>query len=368
MDLRGRRIERRHLLLGLGVLGLGGAGLATTSHSFRAARLLFALRGQTLANGRPPPPRAETDLHGTRYRTYGPEARDAIATVIVAHGVHHHGMDDPRLIQLAQEWASLGYRIVTPHLEALTRYRIDTTSVTELERRVLAEATPDSPVGLLGFSFGGSMALLCAREPTVAQRLKYVASIGGYHDLERTLRSLVTHVVEGPSGSVPRRAHEYGALLVLLDQLPELDLGVDQTTLERALLHLLRESRTTAYQQRDLLRTARGRQLFAAIEEHQIKRYAPQILGILERKRGRLARISPKGQLAQLKTRVILLHGSSDDIIPPEETLFAALELAQSGAPPSLTLISPLLSHSHLDKHPDVLETWRLIHALAQLM
>jgi pimeloyl-ACP methyl ester carboxylesterase len=68
----------------------------------------------------------------------------------------------------------------------------------------------------------------------------------------------------------------------------------------------------------------------------------PALLGALETDKDTLAAVSPAGHLSALGVPVLLLHGTEDTVIPPEESLWLAHEL-----PPAQlkdVLLSPLRS------------------------
>ncbi len=340
----------------------------------QAARLLFAL-----AEGPGATPAAEPqaslvrlgEIQGRAAVTglaYGPAAESAKRTIIVAHGVHHRGMREPRLVHLARQLAAQGNRVVTPELRELSRYRIDGSSIEVLQAFVHAEYRAGRSLGLIGFSFAGSMSLLAARDHDVGSKLRYVASIGGYHDLARTLRFLATHEATTLDGTEHRKAHEYGFLLLLLDQLESLKLGADEPIMRSALVALLREDKAQARATAELLSTARGHELYHAIERKRFGRYRRELEQRVTAQTSRLDSLSPRGALADLAPTLVLIHGSHDNVIPPEETLFAQRELRNSGRTRDQILVTPLLHHVDLDPWSQLGSTLLLVNAFAELL
>jgi hypothetical protein len=61
------------------------------------------------------------------------------------------------------------------------------------------------------------------------------------------------------------------------------------------------------------------------------------------------------------RSRVFLLQGRDDNVIPPSETPRLARYLEGHGTPRVRWLLTPILSHVGIDTTPDVGDFWRLI-------
>jgi dienelactone hydrolase len=267
--------------------------------------------------------------------------------LVVAHGVHHQGIDERRLVPFVRELARAGLVVLTPALDDLVDYRIDARSVGELGDSVKylaarADIVDSDRVGLLGFSFGGGLALLAAGEPGVRERVSHVVSIGGYHDLARVLGFFVTGVVDTPEGPLPAQPNEYGPLVLAYRHLDRLVPAAD-----RALAHEV----VRAWLHEDLARaralcagrtTLEAEHLFASLEAHDFAWLRPRLAGLLIDDATELERLSPRHKLSRIQAPVYLLHGSGDNVIPPSEARWADAEL---GAQEHAALVSPLLEH-----------------------
>lgn len=105
--------------------------------------------------------------------------------VVLAAGITPAGVDDPRLVRLAVALAASGRAVFAPELE-LARRRLDTADIDRLAlavTRLRRHPAVGCGVALLGFSFGGSYALVAASRPGVASEIDVVAAFGAYADL-----------------------------------------------------------------------------------------------------------------------------------------------------------------------------------------
>jgi pimeloyl-ACP methyl ester carboxylesterase len=222
----------------------------------------------------------------------------------------------------------------------------------------------EGKVGLLGFSFGGGLALRAAEEPALHGRLSHVVSIGGYHDLGRVLRFFLTGVADTPDGPVVARPHEYGPLVLLYRHLDALAPPRDRPRLREVVRAWLREEWDRARGLAGRLSSGKARRLFALIASKQIDKLRPRLEALLKADRAALEALSPRDKLWRIGAPIFLLHGRGDTVIPAGEARWAGAEL---GPREHEALVSPVLGHAEVreaslgDKLELVLFTSRML-------
>src|SRR5512135_2141330 len=94
-----------------------------------------------------------------RARYYLPSGVSDPPGMVVCHGVHHLGIDEPRMMKFAHAIASAGVMVITPELKELADYHIDPKSITTIGRasEMLRARVKRSGVGVLGLSFAGGL-------------------------------------------------------------------------------------------------------------------------------------------------------------------------------------------------------------------
>ena len=164
-----------------------------------------------------PQPRRPAATDARRASTI-PSESPIPARVVVVHGVHHLGMDEPRLRRFAHALASHGYLVLTPQVDELADYSITKNSAVVIGDAVheLVRRSGAPKVGLLGLSFAGGMALIAASDESGgAQQLTVVIAIGAHDDLHRVLNFYQTDQTRAPDGTLLKmKAHEYGSLVI----------------------------------------------------------------------------------------------------------------------------------------------------------
>ncbi|MDQ3915110.1 MAG: alpha/beta hydrolase [Actinomycetota bacterium] len=107
--------------------------------------------------------------------------------ILFVPGATRRGRDDARVIDAATALAEAGRRVFVPELSLYERV-FRRADVERLVAAIRALAR-DGPIGIVGFSYGGSFALIAASDAAVAGEVAYVATFGAYYDL--------THVIQG---------------------------------------------------------------------------------------------------------------------------------------------------------------------------
>ena len=304
-----------------------------------------------------------------RARLYTPVHHPNAPALVVLHGVHHLGMDEPRLIAFASAMASCGLRVLTPELPDIKDYHVGANSIATIGDTAtwLAQQNGGLPVGVMGLSFSGGLSLLAASDPQFQPNIKFVVAIGSQDAMSRVAQYYRTGHDLRPDGTEQLLPpHEYGALVMeyenLQDFAPTADLAPLRAVLrahlyedgaaEEAALAALTPAQLAEIKQLLDTTSAATRDKLASAETKHI---------------ADMAGVSPSGHLRQLTTPVYLLHGEGDNIIPAAETLWMASELPSETLKASL--ISPVLTHIDVDRHgPTAMDRWRLVHFFALIL
>lgn len=291
---------------------------------------------------------------GTRMVIYEHRHRKLAACVAV-HGVSINGGLDPRLVHFARTVAHFGTTCVVPTLRGLASCQWDTSDLDELASTVAFTAdTIHQPVGLIGFSFGGSYALIVAGRLELLKHITWVITLGAYHNLAEVLKGCAQNLKRDPQSNTEWDEAIYQRLVFLYGQ--------------RDALAFSRE----VWQEVEMLlkRYCSG----ASLEEkrrfydHYLRDLNSEVFNRLPEPEG-LRELSPAGSLEHLPCPVTLIHDRHDQVVSPAqaERLFSELKMRHSNKGHRLVLTS-LLSHVSASNWLNGLEVIRLANALSPLI
>ncbi|MFN2556302.1 MAG: alpha/beta hydrolase family protein [Nitriliruptorales bacterium] len=235
--------------------------------------------------------------------------------VLLAAGVTPQGTADPRLVRLATAIARTGRVVFAPQL-ALARHELDEADIERLvtaTRALHAHPRVRGSVAMLGFSFGASYALLAAADPRVGERLRLVASFGGYGDLGGIIQAATTGVtlLDGQRyewrPDPPVTARE--AVIDLIIQQGRL-LGAETVEAVVAALRGEMETPSLPPSARSIHELVTNRD--PAATSTLLSALPPPLSDLI-------TRLSPVCVAGRVRAPVVLLHAENDPIIPYAE-------------------------------------------------
>lgn len=302
-----------------------------------------------------------------RARIYRPAGVEHPPALLLLHGIHYRGIDEPRLVRFANALASDGLLVMTPQLDTLADYHVDVQTIKTIgaAARALHERS-GRRVGVLGLSFAGGLALLAASDPHYQPEIAYVVAIGADDDAGRVLRFFASNQIARPDGTIVHmQAHEYGALVTVYNHPEAFFPPADLPDARQAMRLWLEEKieQAHAYEAKvDSPSQARLEALFNG----RAAALAPQILAELDRHQEEISRVSPHGHLAGLQCPVFLLHGSGDTVIPASETLWLARDVPRRYL--RWVLVSPAIVHVEVGAGPSWRDQFALVRFLAAVL
>ncbi len=300
-------------------------------------------------------------------RIYYPTDIHRAPGLVIAHGVHHLGYDEPRLVRFAKAMSGAGLVVSTPQLPELADYEVKPVSIDEIAAAAndLSQRLRTPCVGVLGLSFAGGLALQAASDPETARHICFVVAVGSHDDMPRVIRFFATDEAVYPDGHREHMAsHEYGALVAIYahpeDYFAPPDVSAARDAIRAQLYEQLPKAKAIASHM-----SPSGRSMMEMLfsKDHALAK--KMLLEHLDQHRAEMEEVSPDPQLYRIHVPVLLLHGAGDNVIPPSETMWLAKDLP----PKSLraVLISPAISHVELGRGATLMDKLRLVHFITRI-
>ena len=301
-------------------------------------------------------------------RIYWPRGVGFAPGIMVVHGMHEEGINEPRLVSFARSLAATGFFVMTPLVPGIAQFRVEAESADLIgtAAQSFARELGLPKVGIMALSFSGGLALVAASDQEYSPSIGWVAAVGAHYDLAHVLRFFATGEALRPDGSVDHlKPHEYGPLIVVNDE-PQDFFPSQDVTAARDAIRLLLAGKGKASEQITKTMTAGGQEVMQRIYHKQRDSFAPGILAEIGKRREQLAAASPAGHLRFLTMPVALLQGADDSVVPPTELLWLKRDI-----PPNLlldALVSKAITHVEVGGRVTLRDRLALVHWMAVLI
>lgn len=303
-----------------------------------------------------------------RAKTFAPKGARDLPGVVLVHGIQYQGIDEARILRFARAFADTGVMVLMPEVAELSDYHVDPRSIGTVGAAIeaLRARTGRDRVGLMGMSFGGGIALLTAAREEHRDHVGFVVAVGAHDDLARTLRFFATHTVGFPDGTArTQRAHDYGAMVLVYNRVPDFFPEADREEATLALRAWLHEKRDLAREHAKKTAPA-SHELLEEIFTTDLAGIRPELRRIVETHAGEDTGVSPHGHLDGLRAPVYLLHGEDDVVIPSAETLWLANDVPKGLLREAL--VSPAIRHVEVDGEPTLAQKWALLRFMGRVI
>jgi hypothetical protein len=329
-------------------------------------------------------------------RLYEPDGR-VRRTLLVMPGVHRDGINESRLVGLAEDLSATGYRVVTVAAPDLQKFKVtpQVTDVIEDAVRWTSEQPQfrtDGKIGVVGISFTGGLSIVAAGRESIRDRVAFVMSFGGHGDLARALHYLASGEVLGNLEQAKRSSavagadhvgvhppHDYGLAVVLLNladrvvppnQVAGLSKGIDGFLLASSLAVTDPPRSVPIFEEMKQYQETLAepsRTYMQYVNDRAVDKLGPVLLPVIDSLKSHpgMAALSAE-RAAPPSAPIFLLHGVDDSVIPSVETVLLAEHL--EGKAEVTGLLSGLITHAEVNRTPGAIEVWRLAKFWREIM
>jgi len=329
-------------------------------------------------------------------RLYQPEGR-VRRTLLLMPGVHRDGINESRLVGLAEDLSATGYRVVTVAAPDLQRFKI-TPEVTDVIKDAVKwtseqpQFRTDGKIGVVGISFTGGLSIVAAGRASIRDRVAFVMSFGGHGDLARALHYLASGEVLGNLEQAKQSSavagadhvgvhppHDYGLAVVLLnladrvvppEQVAALSKGIDGFLLASSLAVTDPPKSVPIFEEMKKYQETLpepSRTYMRYVNDRAVDKLGPVLLPVIESLKSHPGMAALSAERATPPTApIFLLHGVDDSVIPSVETVLLAEHL--KGKAEVTGLLSGLITHAEVNRTPGAIEVWRLASFWRQIM
>jgi dienelactone hydrolase len=297
--------------------------------------------------------------------------------ILMVFGVNNLGRNHPAIERVADALARTGVAVLVPDSRTLLEGRLEVGEIGGVvDAFQLLAARPEvdrDRLGIFGFSVGGSLALLAAKDPAIAASVRWVNAFGAFSDAATYLAAVSAHAYRGPHGEevawTPTPLARQVYLRFMLDQVED---DGDRDALDAAFGKAIRDGERPPPDAalRDGLATEVARTVHDLLTAPSLDAASASIDVLPAGSLAFIDAISPARRLAGLEADVHLMHETEDHHVPFVESRALALALVERGRLVEHTEFR-LFDHvqpDDLDLTAAAPELWRLLLHVRSLM
>ena len=282
-------------------------------------------------------PGADPDLAELWLPAWASTERPAGAMLLV-FGVNNLGRNHPAIERVADGLARTGVAVLVPDSRTLLEGRLEVGEIDGVVRAFqLLAARPEvdrSRVGIVGFSVGGSLALLAAGDPRISNDVRWVNAFGAFADASSYLSAVSAHAYRAADGAAvpwtPTPLAREVYLRFLLDQVEDVR---DRRMLDAAFAEsiLAAERPSPDAPMRASLETDAARSVHDLLTASSLDEAAEAIDALPAGALAFIDAISPVRHLEGIRAEVHLMHETEDHHVPFVESRALASALEAGG-------------------------------------
>jgi dienelactone hydrolase len=375
--------RRRHLGIALVVIAALLVAWEPTRVAFQTAAML-----PSLLDAGPKPLELFSEDPQRRTVTYrpggadGPEepaelwlpswasAEQPAGAMLLVFGVNNLGRNHPAIERVADGLARTGVAVLVPDSRTLLEGRLEVDEIDGVVRafRVLAQRpeVDRTRVGIVGFSVGGSLAVLASRDPRISGDVRWVNAFGAYADARSYLASVAAHAyVDGAGTPVPWTPTPLAREVYLRFVLDQVEDAGDRRRLERAVSGavLAGEQPADDASVRESLETRAAVTAYDLLTAHTLDAAKRAIAALPSDAQAFMHALSPVEHVDGLLASVHLMHELEDHHVPFVETRRLASAYEEAGV---LEAHTEFRLFDHVQ--PDDIDVWAAAPELVKLL
>jgi len=300
---------------------------------------------------------------------YVPQGAGPFSAEVFSMGAPPLDLDSPRLVRIAEDSARSGVVMLVPFSERLDDERIEPEEIDALVAQFqYVQSLPyvkKENVGYFGASVGGSLALVAAADPRIADDVAHVVSFGGYYDALDTFGAIATEHIRYEDVDEPWDPRRHAERVMAKQFIYELNDPRDRELLTRLFL-----DRDAVAQDELVSLTPVGRESYDFLaNDDEVQEFIDRLPQSM---RDKLEYLSPRASIGDVKAELFIVHDKADPYIPYTES--RRLEAALEGRDDIDAHFEEIRLFEHvepkLNQRPEVIafDSTRVLFRLYQLM
>ena len=291
---------------------------------------------------------------------YIPANKIPRGTILLVHGMAPMGKNDPRMIDFGYNLADCGYRTIIPQFDSIANFIFDSNDEKKISEVVQCiynskELSCSKKIGIMTASYSGTLSLMAASDKKTSECISSLFVMGSFLQIS----SIFEHLFEKNNGN------DYGRFIAmknyfLTNKMKNIKLSHAMDLSARVLSS--GKGKTLLAKHINSMKSS-DRKLFEMLT-HEPQFRKDMILKNSTALKQLYTEFNIKDKIQNIKSSVVLLHGSSDPVVPSSQSLLLGEKLCSSNIE-NRVLITPLITHANPQFGiSSIVDILKLVHLL----
>ena len=292
--------------------------------------------------------------------------------MILYPGASPHAENHPSMIFLAAVLANIGFDVYIPRIPPLKDLDISENNIDWFKKAykeiIKRNDVKGSLVTCMGVSYGGALLLKSSLSGPMQENSPHcIITYGTIFDVQTSLDFVLSGELTIKDKKVKIKPNEWGMVVCFHNFLSKIDIGYDSCFIQKIMQ--LRVQDNNKDLQNELNKLDKDQLcLVSDILNGKISSEVKRIIDIILREKiDLLDSLSPKHWCEDIKTKVFIMHGASDDMVPYTQSILLSQKIKNSEL-----FISYLYEHNEISPKKSMVyklkESIRLIRFIDLLL
>ena len=256
-------------------------------------------------------------------------------SIILYPGASPLGEKHPSMIFLASTLADIGFNVYIPRIPLLKKLDISEDNVSWFDnayKQLLSrDEIKDTKISCIGVSYGGAILLKTSLSGYMSKHKPHcLFTYGTIYDIPTSIDFLMTGKLNIKNKEVQIKPHEWGLIVGFHNFLSKVDVGYNTDDIQKVLAIRVKDQKEESFQEAEKL-NGNAKILALDVLNGNMSKEVQRIIDIIQKEKIHLLDgISPKYWSHDIHTKVFIMHGANDNMVPYTQSIKLSERISDS--------------------------------------
>ena len=277
-------------------------------------------------------------------------------SIIIFPGASPYAEEHPGMIMLGSSLRDAGYNVYLPRIPNLKKLILEKENIDWFAHCYNELANNKIQINhnimIVGLSYGGASLLRATLDERMqSPKPKSVLSYGTYYSIETALDFFLTGKIKYKNKEYTITPHEWGPIVLFYNFIDTIETKYDKHKIKNLLKYRIQDKHDLVESNMKEMADSSEKELLKNILDGNITKEMNQLVQLMIKENHELlSYLSPNNWISSIQSKVFIMHGANDSMVPFTESTFLHDNLSDS-----TLLISFLYEHREISTNRGIL-------------